>query len=116
MIICQPQRKSYIDKDSSPIGKHMKAILDRTLYLDLLLHNRKEIYCRIKQVMHENGLLDRCEIDPKYYDLILLWIKNNMDGIRSLSLRTPIHIAEMVRTNPAKWQRMAGAFLLRQGR
>ena len=107
--------QKIIDKDSNAVGKHMKAILDRTLYLDLLLHNRREIYCRIKQVLHENGLLDRCEIDPKYYDLILLWIKNNMDNIRSLSLRTPIHIAEMVRTNPLKWQRMAGAFLLRQG-
>ena len=80
MIICQPQRKSYIDKDSSPIGKHMKAILDRTLYLDLLLHNRKEIYCRIKQVMHENGLLDRCEIDPKYYDLMRPYLVNTTNS------------------------------------
>jgi hypothetical protein len=116
IFITNENFQKVIDKDSSALGKHLNAIMDRTLYLDLLLHNRKEIYCRIKQVMFENGLLDRCEIDRKHYDLILLWIKNNMSGIRSLSLRTPIHIAEMVRTNPTQWQRMAAAMLLRQGR
>lgn len=116
IFITNENFQKIIDKDSSVIGKHMKAIIDRTLYLDLLLHNRREIYCRIKQVISENGLLDRCEIDPKFYDMILLWIKNNLDNIRSLSLRTPIHIAEMIRTNESQWQRMAGVFLLRQGR
>ena len=116
IFITNENFQKIIDKDSSVIGKHMKAIIDRTLYLDLMLHNRREIYCRIKQVINESGLLDRCEIEPKFYDMILLWIKNNLDGIRSLSLRTPIHIAEMIRTNESQWQRMAGVFLLRQGR
>jgi hypothetical protein len=116
IFITNENFQRVIDKDTSAIGKHMRAILDRTLYLDLLLHNRREIYCRIKQVIYESGLLDRCEISSDFYDMILLWIKNNLDSIRSLSLRTPIHIAEMIRTNEEHWQRMAGVFLLRQGK
>jgi hypothetical protein len=116
IFITNENFQKIIDKDVSVIGKHLKAIIDRTLYLDLLLHNRREIYCRIRQVTQENGLLDNCEIDTSYYDIILLWIKENLDNIRSLSLRTPIHIAEMIRTNEDNWQRMAGVFLLRQGK
>jgi len=116
IFITNENFQRVIDKDNSAIGKHMKAIIDRTLYLDLLMHSRREVYCRIKQVTKEHGLLDGCEIDPEYYDKILLWIKDHLDSIRSLSLRTPIHIAEMIRTNESNWQRMAGVFLLRQGR
>lgn len=116
IFITNENFQKIIDKDNSTIGKHMKAIIDRSLYLDLLLHNRREVYCRIKQMIHEHGLLDKCEIDKVYYDKILLWIKDNMEAIRSLSLRTPIHISEMIRTNESNWQRMAGVFLLRQGR
>ena len=116
IFITNENFQRIIDKDNSTIGKHMKAIVDRTLYLDLLLHSRREVYCRIKQVIKEDGLLNNCDIDESYYDLILLWIKDHLDGIRSLSLRTPIHLAEMIRTNESNWQRMAGVFLLRQGR
>lgn len=116
IFITNENFQKIIDKDNTTIGKHMKAIIDRSLYLDLLLHNRREVYCRIKQMIYEHGLLDKCEIDKSYYDQILLWIKDNMEGIRSLSLRTPIHMSEMIRTNKDNWQRMAGVFLLRQGR
>lgn len=116
IFITNENFQKVIDKDNSLVGKHMKAIIDRSLYLDLLLHNRREVYCRIKQMIQENNLLDRCEIDKSYYGKILLWIKDNMEAIRSLSLRTPIHISEMIRTNEDNWQRMAGVFLLRQGR
>lgn len=116
IFITNENFQRIIDKDVSVVGKHMRAIIDRSLYLDLLLHNRREIYCRIKQVIRENGLLDNCEIDESNYDMILLWIKEHLDSIRSLSLRTPIHIAEMIRTNESNWQRMAGVFLLRQGK
>lgn len=108
--------QKIIDKDNSTIAKHMKAIIDRTLYLDLQLYSRREVYCRIKQMIKEDSLLYDYVVNESYYDQILLWIKDNLDDIRSLSLRTPVHVAEMIRTNEKSWHRMASAFLLRNGK
>ena len=113
IFITNENFQSVIDKDKGALAKHMKALIDRALYLDLMLHSRREIYCRIKEMISDNHLLDSQEIDSKYYDLILLWIKENLEGVRSLSLRTPIHLAEMIKSNPDNWQRMANTFLVR---
>jgi len=116
IFITNENFQKIIDKDASVLSKHLRALIDRGLYLDLLLHSRRDIYCRVKEMVLDHGLLADAEIDPKHYPHILLWIKDNLDQIRSLSLRTPIHIAEMIRTNEENWRRMAGVFLLRQGK
>lgn len=115
IFITNENFQRIIDKEKG-LSKHMKALVDRALYLDLMLHSKREIYCRIKEMVHGHRLLDNQELDPKYYDEILLWIKENVEGVRSLSLRTPIHLAEMIKSNPNSWKRMAGIFLLRNGR
>lgn len=116
IFITNENFQKIIDKDTSVLAKHLRALIDRSLYLDLMLHSRKEVYCRIKEMMHDHQLLAHKDIDKKFEPHILLWIKNHMDEIRSLSLRTPIHLAELISTNETNWKRMANVFFLRNGR
>lgn len=114
IFITNEDFQRIIEKDRSQLSRHFKALMDRTMYLDLMLHNKREVYCRIKQMVGE-GLLDNMDLEDHYHEEILFWLKSNLEGVRSLSLRTTIHIAEMIQTNPDHWQRMSAAFLLKNG-
>lgn len=103
-----------IDRDRGAYAKHLGALVDRSLYLDLMLRTKQEVYCRIKQMVKEEGMLDYHEIGTEWYDEILEWIRSNMEAVSSLSLRTPIHLSDIIMSNPDNWRTVASVVLLRQ--
>lgn len=104
--------QTVIDKDRN-ISKHLSALVDRSLYLDLTMHSKREIWCRIHTMVTKHGMLNDFNFDQKTIDLLLEYIKERRDDFRSYSLRTVIQLAQFVKTSPTGWRRMSEAFQIR---
>lgn len=104
--------QQVIDKDRN-ISKHLSALVDRSLYLDLTMHSRREIWCRIHTMVAKHGMLNDFKFDKITVDMLLDYIKDRREDFRSLSLRTVIQLAQFVKTSPKGWQRMSEAVQIR---
>ena len=104
--------QSIIDKDRT-VSKHIAALVDRSLYLDLTMHTRREIWCRIETMVRRNGMLDSAGLDHATINLILEYVKARREDFRSLSLRTVAQLAQFAKTSPDGWRRMSEAFQIR---
>ena len=113
VFISNQNFQKIIDKNDSKLSQHFTALTDRTFYMDLLLHTRKEVFCRIKQMTLEGGLLDDFHFSDEMVAQFLFWLNDHKDQVRSLSLRTMLHIAELYMNEPEEWKELASAFLLK---
>jgi hypothetical protein len=113
IFITNENMQKSIDKKDTRFGQHFSALIDRTFYMDLMLHDRHDVYCRIKQMTLSGNLLGDFDISKDMQDEFLFWIKSNMEQIRTLSLRTMLHLAEIYRSDPVQWRTLAEMFILR---
>jgi len=108
--------QKVIDRDRGAVAKHFAALIDRSLYLDLMLHNKRELWCRVSSMVKDHGLLDEFRLGKDDIAELLGFIQTNIENLRTLSLRTAINIARFMNTDKANWERMAKATLLRPPR
>ena len=105
--------QKIIDKDRAGIAKHLSALLDRSLYLSLTLHTRREIWCRVKSMVEKHGLLNNFDLTDRQIQDLLEYVKERQSDFRSFSLRTVLQLAQFVKTSPTGWRRMSEAFQVR---
>jgi hypothetical protein len=97
---------------NAKMSPHMNALLSRSVFLDLAIHDNKAIMVRIEQVLGESNMLTDLGMTEAQGADIMGWMRANVDGLRSLSLRTVIACANFIKTNP-DWQMLARATLLK---
>lgn len=102
-----------IDKDRAAIAKHLAALQDRSLYLDLTLHTRRDIWCRIKSMVEKHGLVKSYALNDEQQAQLLEHIRDRQSDFRSLSLRTVLALAQFMKTSPTGWRRMSEAFQMK---
>ena len=102
-----------IEKDRSSNAKHLAALQDRSLYLDLTLHSRRDIWCRIKSMVLNHNLLNSYELTTQQIEEVLDHVKSRQVDFRSFSLRTVLSLAQFVKTSPTGWRRMSEAFQMK---
>lgn len=100
--------QKVIDKEVN-ISKHLAALVDRSLYLDLTMHTKREIYCRIVSMV-KKGMLNQHGLTDNQIEQLLEYTKERMHDLRSLSLRTVVQLAQFMKTSPKGWRRMSEAF------
>jgi len=105
--------QKIIDKDRAGIAKHLSALMDRSLYLSLTLHTRREIWCRIKSMVEKHGLLDSFDLTDRQIQDLLDYVHERNADFRSFSLRTVLQLAQFVKTSPNGWRRLSEAFQVR---
>ena len=110
IMISNVDFQKIIDKDKNSIAKHLAALCDRSLYLSLKLHTRREIWCRIKNMVESHGLLAEYNFSKKQIEELLIYINENQEEFRSLSLRTVLQLAQFAKLNPTKWKKLSRAF------
>jgi len=93
------------------IAEHLKAIVSRCHYLDMEIVSLKDKLLRIEQVI-EDGMLEDYEFEPSTIEMIFNWIKDNSPFLREVSLRMTKKVADLVKTEPARWQAYAEATCL----
>jgi replicative DNA helicase len=103
-----------IDRDKSAAAKHLAALTDRSLYLDLTLHTKREIWCRIYSMVTKHHMLKQYKFTPIEIIQLLDYVRERQNDFRSFSLRTVIQLAQFMKNSPDNWRRMSDAFQIKR--
>lgn len=97
----------------SNLAPHFKALISRSIYLDLGIHTNKEILTRIKQVVNGTSMLDIHGIDNTQKGMMMDWMEDNYENLRELSLRSILKLAAFMKGDPNGWMDIAEATMVR---
>lgn len=105
--------QQYVDMGGNKYVAHFEALMSRSLYLDLRLHDRQAISLWIDHIATAGRLFEREEVGAELGNKILSFIKHHRDELRELSLRTLMKACALAKSNPNEWERMAKVLLCR---
>ena len=88
------------------MAPHLQAMISRSHYIDLEMKTRRDYFIRIKQVVRQ-GLLSSRGLNDLDSAKVMKFIEDNQDVLRELSLRVAIKIADLYKSKPRDWERMA---------
>lgn len=91
---------------------HYKALMSRTMYVDLGIHSKREVLVRIGQVVFSESFMREVEITREQAKSMLKWLTANHQRVRTLSIRTVLQLASLIKTDE-DWESMANAVMLR---
>jgi hypothetical protein len=97
------------DKKMTP---HYKALMSRCMYVDLGIHNKREILVRIGQVVYSDEFLNDNHLRKDQAMLMMKWLTSNLNRVRTLSIRTILQLASLVKTD-REWEQMANVVMCR---
>ena len=92
---------------SQKLRDHLDALQSRCHYLDLTLDTMRDKILRIKQIAGDGELFADYEFDNIAQDEILGFMDLNKNKLREMSLRMAIKIADLRKSFPHNWTRMA---------
>ncbi len=99
---------------SKKLKDHLEALESRCHYLDLTIDTEREKVLRIKQIV-EDGMLQDYEFKPWDVDELLNFIDENKKKLRELSLRMVLKLADLKKSFPDRWMRVAEVSCMRRG-
>jgi len=94
------------------LAPHILALMSRSIFLDLAIHNKKAIMVRIEQVLSESTLAEDLGLTKAQAKDAVRWMTDNLDRVRSLSIRTVNQISGFIKTDAANWKDMPEVTLL----
>lgn len=94
------------------LAPHMGALISRSVFLDLCIHNSSQIMVRVEQVVAESTMLDELGLSKGQAAEAIGWMHQNLDRLRAVSLRTVIQIAAFMKTSD-DWAKLASATMLK---
>ena len=92
---------------SQKLRDHLDALQSRCHYLDLTLDTQRDKLLRIKQIAADGALFQDMELDQSAQDEIIEFMDLNKNKLRELSLRMAIKVAQLRKSFPDTWTRMA---------
>jgi hypothetical protein len=92
---------------SQKLRDHLDALQSRCHYLDLTLDTMRDKILRIKQIANDGILFQDYEFDQVTQDGIIDFMNVNKNKLREMSLRMALKIADLRKSFPGNWMRMA---------
>ena len=92
----------------------MLAIESRCHYIDLTIDTEREKMLRIQQIVGD-GMLKEHGLSDAVHQEVVDFIDINKKGLRELSLRTVLKVADLAKAFPDNWQAMAENTVLARG-
>lgn len=92
---------------SQKLRDHLDALQSRCHYLDLTLDTMRDKVLRIKQIAKTGDLFEGMDITDVGSDLIIEFMNENKMKLREMSLRMAIKIAQLYKSFPNSWEKMA---------
>ena len=89
------------------IAPHLEALVSRSHYIDLAMKTRRDYMIRIHQVVEDHGMLRAHGLNENQEREVMQFIDKHQNQLRELSLRIAIKIANLAKSRPNKWQKMA---------
>ena len=94
------------------LAPHFSAMISRSHYIDLAMHNKRDYHIRIKQVV-ASGMLKKLGYDKRIEADTMQFVSDNLEKLREISLRTVLKVAALRKTNPARFNALATVTLLK---
>ena len=92
---------------SQKLKDHLDALQSRCHYLDLTLDTMRDKLLRIKQIAKTGALFEDMDISDVGQDMIIEFMDTNKNALREMSLRMAIKIAQLYKSFPNTWEKMA---------
>jgi hypothetical protein len=92
---------------SQKLRDHLDALQSRCHYLDLTLDTMRDKILRIKQIAKDGVLFADYDFEQETQDDIIDFMSMNQERLREMSLRMAIKIADLRKSFPGNWKRMA---------
>ncbi len=105
--------QKYVDMGGNKYVAHFEALMSRSLYLDLRLHDRQAVSLWVRHIATSGMLFQREGVSAEIGDKILAFIQLHRDNLRELSLRTLMKTVQLAKTQPRDWEVMARVLLTR---
>lgn len=102
-----------VDEGKSKLAPHFEALLSRSLYLDLTLRSKRDLMCWIRHVVLENEMLVKRGLTVKQSEEVLNFLRENIDRLRTISLREAIKASQLLLTDPRDWKNEAEFVMLK---
>lgn len=98
---------------SKKLKDHLDALQSRCHYIDLTMDSERDKYLRIVQIAQSGKLFVEYDFDSQQQQEILDFMKDNSKRLREMSLRTALKIADIRKSQPHRWQRVAEITVMR---
>lgn len=105
--------QQFVDEGRNKYAQHFEALMSRSLYLDLQLHDRAEVGVWVEHTATNGRILEREGLSYEQMDNVLRFVREHRDQLRELSLRTVLKAAQLVKAHPVNWESMAKILLLK---
>ena len=92
---------------SQKLRDHLDALQSRCHYLDLTLDSMRDKILRIKQIAKDGMLFQDYDFDASVQDELIEFMDVNKNKLREMSLRMALKIADLRKSFPLNWKRMA---------
>ena len=103
--------QTFVDEGRNKYAQHFEALMSRSLYLDLRLHNRDELGVWVNHIAKAGKIFEREGITASTGDAILKFIGGHRSHLRELSVRTLLKTCQLAKTHPNDWERIAKVLL-----
>jgi len=103
--------QTFVDEGKNKYAQHFEALMSRSLYLDLRLHNRDELGVWVNHIAESGKIFDRENVPTNVRSAVLHFISNNRDNLRELSIRTLLKTCQLAKDNPRNWENIAKVLL-----
>ncbi len=113
IFITNKHLQAEIDFGRSKLIPHYKAMIDRSVYLDLKLHSTDDIIAWISFMTLKQHILVQRGLSHDQEKEVVKWVQDHVAEIPSLSIRTMIKIADFMNTSPTDWETFAKVTMLR---
>jgi hypothetical protein len=108
--------QAFIDSGKNKYSQHMSAIVSRSMYLDLHIHNKNDLGVWVAYIAEAGKIFDTEEVPHALRQPILNFIRENRMVLRELSIRTLLKTCQLAKTNPINWRSMAKVLLTKEGK
>jgi hypothetical protein len=105
--------QTFVDEGKNKYAQHFEALMSRSLYLDLRLHDRNELGVWVKHISQAGRIFDREDVPMGMRQPILNFLQTNRTELRELSIRTLMKLCGLAKDNPQRWENIAKVLLTR---
>jgi len=91
---------------SKKLRDHLEALESRCHYLDLTIDSERDKLLRIRQIVGD-GMLNDYDFEEGVQEEIIEFIETNKKRMRELSLRMVLKVADLRKSMPTSWKRVA---------
>jgi len=113
IFITNKDFQAIIDYGKSKMVAHFEALMSRSIYLDLQLHDFEDLLAWICYMCTKRPILLDKGLTQEQSKMLLEWTRKNFGQFRELSLRTMLKLADFYNSDPTNWESLAKCTLLR---